>query len=118
MKRNLINSIIMAGLLAAAVSCQQSPSSDGALNPVTCKAGTFAGKVENGVTKFFGIRFAEDPLDHMFEPRALCLSRRHTSGYGVCQCLPKPERVRLMWLHERSFFLDQGLGGDITQHGK
>lgn len=68
MKRNLINSIIMAGLLAAAVSCQQSPSSDGALNPVTCKAGTFAGKVENGVTKFFGIRFAEDPMDHMFEP--------------------------------------------------
>ena len=60
--------VIMTGLLAVAgVSCRQSPAPDGASNPVTCKAGTFVGKVENGVTKFFGIRFAEDPMEHMFE---------------------------------------------------
>ena len=67
MKKNIIITIILAEILAiAGVSCQQSPTSDGSLNPVTCKAGTFVGKVEDGVTKFFGIKFAEDPLDHMF----------------------------------------------------
>ena len=67
MKKNIINAIIMTGFLAAGVSCQQAPAPDGASNPVTCNAGTFVGKVENGVTKFFGIRFAEDPMEHMFE---------------------------------------------------
>lgn len=68
MKKNIIITIILAEFLAiAGVSCQQSPTSDGSLNPVTCKAGTFVGKVEDGVTKFFGIKFAEDPLEHMFE---------------------------------------------------
>ena len=59
--------MMTATIFAAAVSCQRSPAPDGASNPVACQAGTFVGKVENGVTKFFGIRFAEDPLDHMFE---------------------------------------------------
>ena len=68
MNKNIIITTILAEFLAiSGVSCQQSPTSDGFLNPVTCKAGTFVGKVEDGVTKFFGIRFAEDPLDHMFE---------------------------------------------------
>ena len=31
--------------------------------------------------------------------------------------MPKPERVKLMWPHERSFLLDAGLGADIRQHG-
>ena len=60
--------MMTATLFAAAVSCQRSPAPDGASNPVACQAGTFVGKVEKGVTKFFGIRFAEDPMDHMFEP--------------------------------------------------
>ena len=69
MKKIIIQAVMMtATIFAAAVSCQRSPAPDGASNPVACQAGTFVGKVENGVTKFFGIRFAEDPMDHMFEP--------------------------------------------------
>ena len=68
MKKSIVFTIIMTGVLASiGVACQQSPALDGASEPVTCKAGTFVGKVENGVTKFFGIRFAEDPMDYMFE---------------------------------------------------
>ena len=68
--KKFILTIGIAALVLGLASCdngQPLPASDGASNPVSCKAGTFVGKVENGVTKFFGIKFAEDPLDYMFE---------------------------------------------------